>query len=78
MKTVFCSQCGCEFPSDKNYGFSHCEDHQIQSQEYMVTVAFDAMRVCMGMMPLHHDAEALGRFITSRAYFNIAETELKK
>lgn len=63
---VSCSQCGQDFgPGDS--GYSHCINHQIRSQEFMVTVAFDAMRICLGMQPIHHDAEQIGKFILARA-----------
>ena len=39
----------------------------------MVTVAFDAMRICLGLPTLHHDPLAIGRFITARARFNSLE-----
>jgi predicted nucleic-acid-binding Zn-ribbon protein len=65
FKYVSCSQCGHDFgPGD--HGYSHCIDHQIRSQEFMLTVAFDAMRICLGLPSLHHGAGEIGRFILAR------------
>ena len=50
-----------------NHGYSQCFNHQIASEELMLTVAFDAMRICLGKSPIHHEADDIGRFIQARA-----------
>lgn len=63
---VSCSQCGGDF-GPRDHGYSHCIDHHIRDQAFMVTVATDAMRICLGMLPLQHDHEDIARYITARA-----------
>lgn len=66
---TYCSQCGGEFgPGD--HGYSHCQNHQIMNEQFMVTVGMDAMRICLGLSPIHHDPDAIGRFISARAEAN--------